>query len=562
MPKLDDRHPGLFPGSLNSPGTLQLLALMLIFAGLALTYDLLFGFTGLLSFGHALYFAVGVYVAAIAMTQLALGLLAVGPASPRWSGSCCRSSSARVSLRVSGIAFAMVTLAFAQAGSVLALKNPYGWTGGEEGFGVDYTKLPAWTVGILNTKNLYWLALGYAAAVFAIGRWAVNSSPGHVWQAIRENELRVEVLGLRPYDVQADVVRAGVVPRDGRRDRLPDAHQRRELERDDPELHARAAAHGRDRRHRLALGRDDRRASSTRMLDHRLADLSRSHAVSRLPSVLRDPLQQPLFILGVLFILVVFFVPGGLTRHRTGRRPARPDPAPAGDSRRRPHEHQVGVAGRRYAGAADPRARLHPLGLGPIVPRPRARYRVISFDNRGIGESDIPQGPYTVEQLAGDAVQVLDEAGVERAHVLGASLGGIVAQERRRRAGPTGRPARARAAPRRAGPASVPLPEVTLRLMAEAPSLAPEVALRRFVENAVAPGPPAELVDEIFAYGRRIRPIPAGWAAQAAAGQWDAGGAGADRGADARRHRHRRQGRRPPQLGAARRADPGRARSS
>ena len=42
---------------------------MLTFAGLALTYDLLFGFTGLLSFGHALYFAVGVYVAAVAMTR-------------------------------------------------------------------------------------------------------------------------------------------------------------------------------------------------------------------------------------------------------------------------------------------------------------------------------------------------------------------------------------------------------------------------------------------------------------------------------------------------------------
>ena len=49
-----------------------------------------------------------------------------------------------VSLRVGGIAFAMVTLAFAQAGSILVFKNPYKWTGGEEGFGVDYTKLPAW----------------------------------------------------------------------------------------------------------------------------------------------------------------------------------------------------------------------------------------------------------------------------------------------------------------------------------------------------------------------------------------------------------------------------------
>ena len=95
VPKLAIDIPYVFKGPLNTPGTLQLLALCLVFGGLALTYDLLFGFTGLLSFGHALYFAVGVYVAAIAMTQLALGLLAVGRASPRSSGSCCRSCSAR-----------------------------------------------------------------------------------------------------------------------------------------------------------------------------------------------------------------------------------------------------------------------------------------------------------------------------------------------------------------------------------------------------------------------------------------------------------------------------------
>ena len=188
----------MFGGGLNTPGTLQLLALCLLFGGLALSYDLLFGFTGLLSFGHALYFAVGVYVAAIAMTrwhwsfwQAILFTALVGFLLAVVLGA--------VSLRVGGIAFAMVTLAFAQAGSILVLKNPYGWTGGEEGFGVDYHQLPTWAVGILNTKYLYWLALGYAAAVFAIVRWAVNSSPGHVWQAIRENELRVQVLGLKPY---------------------------------------------------------------------------------------------------------------------------------------------------------------------------------------------------------------------------------------------------------------------------------------------------------------------------------------------------------------------------
>ena len=197
VPKVGLDVPRVFDGAISSPGTLQLLALCLLYGGLALTYDLLFGYTGLLSFGHALYFAVGVYVVAIAITKWHWGFYAalaftalVGLALPLVLGA--------VSLRVGGIAFAMVTLAFAQAGSVLVHKDPRHWTHGEEGLGVDYQKLPDAFVGIFNTKHLYWLALGYLALVFFIVRWAVESSPGRVWQAIRENELRVEVLGLRP----------------------------------------------------------------------------------------------------------------------------------------------------------------------------------------------------------------------------------------------------------------------------------------------------------------------------------------------------------------------------
>ena len=173
-------------------------------------------------------------------------------------------------------------------------------------------------------------------------------------------------------------------------------------------------------------------------------------------------------------------------------------------------------------GEGSPLLLIQGLGYGrwgwdPIVPGLAARHRVVSFDNRGIGESDKPDGPYTAAQMAGDALQVLDEAGIERAHVLGASLGGMIAQEL------------AVAAPERVdrlvlccttpgGPNAVPMPEVTLRLFAEAPSLAPEVALRRFVENALGDDPPAELVDELFARRVANPPDPAGWQAQAAAG--------------------------------------------
>jgi 3-oxoadipate enol-lactonase len=56
------------------------------------------------------------------------------------------------------------------------------------------------------------------------------------------------------------------------------------------------------------------------------------------------------------------------------------------------------------------------------------RYRVIALDNRGAGRSDKPFGVYTLEQMADDAIAVLDAVGVERAHVVGASMGGAITQ--------------------------------------------------------------------------------------------------------------------------------------
>lgn len=310
VPKLPLDIPVVFSGPLDSPGTLQLLALCLLFGGVALTYDLLFGFTGLLSFGHALYFAVGVYVTAIALTKWewgmweAFGITAlVGLVLPLLLGS--------VSLRVGGIAFAMVTLAFAQAGQVLVQKNPRQWTGGEEGLGLNFDPLPDFFVGVLNTKNLYWLALGYLAVVFCVVRFAVSSSPGHVWQAIRENERRVEVIGLHPhgFKLMAFVLASFLATAGGAVWLLLIGGATPEVTSANFTLTllVMVVIGGAGSRYGAVLG-----GVLYTLLDHRLGALAGSSEVQSLPGVLRTPLSEPLFVLGTLFVLLVFFLPGGL----------------------------------------------------------------------------------------------------------------------------------------------------------------------------------------------------------------------------------------------------------
>ena len=92
LPYSTAQIPGVFDGPFDSPGVLQLLAVCLVFAGLAISYDLLFGHTGVMSFGHGMFVTVGVYVTTILVDHAGYGLWVSAVdrgSSSRWPRRCC-----------------------------------------------------------------------------------------------------------------------------------------------------------------------------------------------------------------------------------------------------------------------------------------------------------------------------------------------------------------------------------------------------------------------------------------------------------------------------------------
>lgn len=320
------RLPGVFEGALNSPSTLHLLALCLVFGGLATSYDLLYGRVGLLSFGHALYFACGAYAAALLMSVLELPLVWAALVSVV-GGTLLALLLGAVSLRVNGIALAMVTLAFAEAGSILVSRDPGRWTGGEEGRSLNTEAIPDAFVGVVNTVNLYWVAIGYLVVVLAVVWWLAASPVGRVWQGIRANEQRVAVLGINPYPYKlvAFTVGGGLASLGGVAYLLINGGVTPGITTAEFTLTllVMVALGGAGTRWGPFLG-----AALYTYAEHRLLQLG--GAFDALPGWIGAPLSQPLFILGALFVLMVFFFPGGLValpariraavRDRTARR--------------------------------------------------------------------------------------------------------------------------------------------------------------------------------------------------------------------------------------------------
>jgi branched-chain amino acid transport system permease protein len=324
LPMASFQIPWVLPGPVdivNSAGTMQVLGLSFVFAALALGFDLLFGFTGLLSLGQVLYFATGVYVFDIAMSAWhwallpAIGLtLAVSLALAVVLGA--------VSLRVSGIAFAMVTLAFAQAGYYVIQDNPYGLTGGATGLVLATGRLPAALVGVASTRNLYWLALAFLVIVYLVVWLTTDSVTGRVWLAIRESQQRVEVLGLRPLPFKlasfvlssliaaaAGIVYVLLVGTAG-----PDSVASMPVM---VSILVMVVLGGAGTRWGAVVG-----ALVYVYLQQYLLKVAAEPSFGSLPAPLRVPLSQPEFLLGVIFVLFIVFAPGGIAGliSRTGSR--------------------------------------------------------------------------------------------------------------------------------------------------------------------------------------------------------------------------------------------------
>ncbi|SEK76439.1 amino acid/amide ABC transporter membrane protein 2, HAAT family [Roseovarius azorensis] len=182
------------------------LARVMVLASYAMGYNLLFGYTGLLSLGHALFFAAGMYGMGLGVQHLGLSpapalLAGLG------AGAVVSAGLAALALRTGGVAFMIVTLMFAQAGYLTVLY--FGaYTRGDEGFVIQQAQRMLWGIDLSDPGNRYLAALILFGCCLMLSLWLVRAPFGRVLVAIRENEERVRMLG---YDVFAHKFAAMVI---------------------------------------------------------------------------------------------------------------------------------------------------------------------------------------------------------------------------------------------------------------------------------------------------------------------------------------------------------------
>jgi len=174
---------------------LSLLTEILIWGLLAMAFDLLYGYTGMLSLGQSVYFGLGAYGAALAILHLDAGL---------WTAMLLSVALATVAawiigiwaIRVRGHGFIIVTVVMSIVFYLLALS--WSWfTGGDDGlaFAVPPLKFGEWKVSLIQLHVSYYFVLFFAAASSAILWWLMATPLGLAFKLIRENEERAAQIG-------------------------------------------------------------------------------------------------------------------------------------------------------------------------------------------------------------------------------------------------------------------------------------------------------------------------------------------------------------------------------
>ncbi|MER9053611.1 branched-chain amino acid ABC transporter permease [Mesorhizobium sp. M0213] len=187
-----------------------LLARIMVLAVFAMGYNLLFGYVGLLSLGHAMFFSAGLYGAGLAVIHLGWSVPAAFAA-----GLACGALLALVigllALRTSGVAFMIVTMMFAQVFYLVILYFA-AWTGGDQGMVVPQPMrvlvLGSTSLDLTNPTVRYMSALALFSIVLLISLAIVRSGYGRVLVAIRENEERTKMFG---YDTFSSKLAAVVI---------------------------------------------------------------------------------------------------------------------------------------------------------------------------------------------------------------------------------------------------------------------------------------------------------------------------------------------------------------
>ncbi|EAR09711.1 branched-chain amino acid ABC transporter, permease protein [Reinekea blandensis MED297] len=194
--------PFIFDGS----RALDTAARLCIFIVLVASYDLLLGYTGVVSFAHTLFFGIGAYSVAIAFDHVApgFGVLLVAVVVALGVSTVVAVTIGLVSLRVKAIFYAMITLAVASVATVL-VSQLYLYTGGEDGmtYRIPRVLTPAFkllddkVLGVrINGKLLnYYLIFTVSTVLFLLMVRIVASPFGKVLKALRENDFRAEAIG-------------------------------------------------------------------------------------------------------------------------------------------------------------------------------------------------------------------------------------------------------------------------------------------------------------------------------------------------------------------------------